>query len=95
MRLLSYFKHIWIGEKMDNIILLDEENNEVEFEILDTFGVDEANYAALKQVEDELILIVEVIEKNNEIELRSIEDQDLLDELIEIYEEMKEDVDEY
>lgn len=48
---------------MDNIILLDEENNEVEFEILDTFGVDEANYAALKQVEDELILIVEVIEK--------------------------------
>lgn len=80
---------------MDNIILLDEENNEVEFEILDTFGVDEANYAALKQVNDELILIVEVIEKNNEIELRSIEDQDLLDELIEIYEEMKEDVDEY
>lgn len=80
---------------MDNIILLDEENNEVEFEILDTFGVDEANYAALKQVEDELILIVEVIEKNNEIELKSIEDQDLLDELIAIYEEMKEDVNEY
>ncbi len=80
---------------MDNIILLDEENNEVEFELLDTFGVDEANYAALKQVEDELILIVEVIEKNNEIELRSIADQDLLDELIDIYEEMKEDVNEY
>lgn len=80
---------------MNNIILLDEDNNEVEFEILDTFGVDEANYAALKQVEDELILIVEVIEKNNEIELRSIEDQDLLDELIDIYEEMKEDVNEY
>ncbi|MDU2583882.1 MAG: DUF1292 domain-containing protein [Anaerococcus prevotii] len=80
---------------MDNIILLDEENNEVEFELLDTFGVDEANYAALKQVEDELILIVEVIERNNEIELRSIEDQDLLDELIDIYEEMKEDVNEY
>ncbi len=80
---------------MDNIILLDEENNEVEFELLDTFGVDEANYAALKQVEDELILIVEVIEINNEIELRSIEDQDLLDELIDIYEQMKEDVNEY
>lgn len=80
---------------MDNIILLDEENNEVEFELLDTFGVDEANYAALKQVEDELILIVEVIERNNEIELRSIEDQDLLDELIDIYEKMKEDVNEY
>ena len=80
---------------MDNIILLDEENNEVEFEILDTFGVDEANYAALKQVGDELILIVEVIEKNNEVELKSIEDQDLLDELIEIYEEMKEEIDEY
>lgn len=30
---------------MDKIILLDEENNEVEFELIDTFGVDEANYA--------------------------------------------------
>lgn len=80
---------------MDKIILLDEENNEVEFEILDTFGVDEANYAALKQNGDDLILIVEVIENNGEVEFRTIEDEDLLDEIIGIYEEMKEDLDEY
>ncbi|KWZ77489.1 DUF1292 domain-containing protein [Anaerococcus tetradius] len=80
---------------MDKIILLDEENNEVEFEILDTFGVDEANYAALKQKGDDLILIVEVIENNGDVEFRTIEDEDLLDEIIGIYEEMKEDLDEY
>lgn len=80
---------------MDKIILLDEENNEVEFEILDTFGVDEANYAALKQNGDDLILIVEVIENNGDVEFRTIEDEDLLDEIIGIYEEMKEDLDEY
>ncbi|EEI83560.1 DUF1292 domain-containing protein [Anaerococcus tetradius] len=80
---------------MDKIILLDEEDNEVEFEILDTFGVDEANYAALKQKGDDLILIVEVIENNGDVEFRTIEDEDLLDEIIGIYEEMKEDLDEY
>lgn len=80
---------------MDKIILLDEENNEVEFVILDTFGVDEANYAALKQKGDDLILIVEVIENNGDVEFRTIEDEDLLDEIIGIYEEMKEDLDEY
>ena len=80
---------------MDNIILLDEDNNEVEFEILDTFGVDEANYAALKQINDDLILMVELIESDGEVIFKAIEDQDELDEIIDLYEDMKEDLDEY
>ncbi len=80
---------------MDKIILLDQENNEVEFELLDTFGVDEANYAALKQVDDDFILMVEIVEEGKEVTFKTIEDQNLLDEIIDLYEEMKEDLDEY
>lgn len=80
---------------MDKIILLDQENNEVEFELIDTFGVDEANYAALKQINDDLILMVELIESDGEVIFKAIEDQDELDEIIALYEDMKEDLDEY
>lgn len=80
---------------MDKIILLDQDNNEVEFELIDTFGVDEANYAALKQINDDLILMVELIESDGEVIFKAIEDQDELDEIIALYEDMKEDLDEY
>ena len=80
---------------MDSIVLYDEDNNEVEFELIDTFGVDEANYAALKQIDDDLILMVELIESDGEVIFKAIEDQDELDEIIALYEDMKEDLDEY
>ena len=80
---------------MDKIILLDQDNNEVEFELIDTFGVDEANYAALKQIDDDLILMVELIESDGEVIFKAIEDQEELDEIIALYEDMKEDLDEY
>lgn len=80
---------------MDKIILLDQDNNEVEFELIDTFGVDEANYAALKQIDNDLILMVELIESDGEVIFKAIEDQDELDEIIALYEDMKEDLDEY
>lgn len=80
---------------MDKIILLDEENNEVEFELIDTFGVDEANYAALKQVNDELILICEIIEEDKEIMFKAVDDDKKLEEIISFYEEMKEEKDEH
>ena len=80
---------------MNSIVLYDEDNNEVEFELIDTFGVDEANYAALKQIDDDLILMVELIESDGEVIFKSIEDQDELDEIIALYEDMKEDLDEY
>lgn len=80
---------------MDKIILLDQDNNEVEFELIDTFGVDDANYAALKQIDDDLILMVELIESDGEVIFKAIEDQDELDEIIALYEDMKEDLDEY
>ncbi|MDU2354147.1 MULTISPECIES: DUF1292 domain-containing protein [Anaerococcus] len=76
---------------MDSIILYDENNNEVEFNIIDTFGVDDRNFCALQEDDDELILIMEIINKDDEIEFKSIENQDELDEIIKLYEEMREE----
>lgn len=80
---------------MDSIFLLDENDNEVEFNIIDTFGIDDKNYAALEQVGDDMILIVEVIAVGDVINFKSIEDQKELDEIIEFYEDMKRENDEH
>ena len=80
---------------MDSIFLLDENNNEVEFNILDTFGIDDKNYAALKEVDDDMILMVEIEIVGDVINFKSIEDQKELDEIIGFYEEMKRDNDEH
>ena len=74
---------------MDSIFLLDENNNEVEFNIIDTFGIDDNNYAALENPEDQMVLITEVVNKDDEIYFKSIEDENKLNEIIEFYEDMK------
>lgn len=76
---------------MDSIVLYDEDNNEVKFNIIDTFGVDDKNYCALQQYDDELIMIMEVINDEEQVVFKSIENQEELDEIISLYEEMKED----
>ena len=76
---------------MDSIVLYDEDNNEVKFNIIDTFGVDDKNYCALQQYDDDLILIAEVINNDDEVIFKAIEDQQELDEIIKLYEEMKEE----
>ena len=66
---------------MDSIFLLDEDNNEVEFNIIDTFGIDDKNYAALREVDDDMILLVEIIVVGDVINFKSIDDQKELDEI--------------
>ncbi len=80
---------------MDSIFLLDEDNNEVEFNIIDTFGIDDKNYAALREVYDDMILLVEIIVVGDVINFKSIDDQKELDEIIEFYEDMKRENDEH
>lgn len=80
---------------MDSIFLLDENNNEVEFTIIDTFGIDDKNYAALEEIGDDMIMIVEVKNCDDIITFKTIEDQKELDEIIDFYEQMKRENDEY
>lgn len=76
---------------MDSIVLYDENNNEVRFNIVDTFGVDDKNFCALQADDDDLILITEIINDGEEVTFKAIEDQEELDEIIALYEEMKEE----
>lgn len=76
---------------MDKIVLNDKDNREVEFNIVDTFGVDDKTYAALEPLDEDFIVIFEVIEQGDSITFKFIENDKELDEIIKIYEEMKED----
>ncbi|KWZ99895.1 hypothetical protein HMPREF3224_00196 [Anaerococcus hydrogenalis] len=80
-----------MGEIMDKIILTDENNKEVEFNIIDTFGVDDKDYAVLEPIDEDFLLIYEIIKNDDAISFKTIDNDKELDELIRIYENMKED----
>lgn len=80
---------------MDKIILTDENNNEVEFNLIDTFGVDDKDYVALEPVDEDFILIFEMIKSKDSVSFKAIDNNKELDEIVKIYEQMKEDENEH
>ncbi|WP_236785430.1 DUF1292 domain-containing protein [Anaerococcus ihuae] len=76
---------------MDKIILTDQNNKEVEFNIVDTFGVDDKDYAVLEPIDEDFLLIYEIIKNDDTISFKTIDNDRELDEIIKIYENMKED----
>ena len=92
----------------DLITLIDDEGNEHEFEILDVIENDNGCFYALMPVYDQpedivdgdgTYYIFEEIEEDGEQQLAEVEDEELLDELAEIFEsrfdELYDDEDEY
>ncbi len=79
-------------EEMENesalITLEDEEGNEVEFEFLDVIEYDNEEYIVLienrEDADEVVILKINVIDDENE-EYLSIEDEDLLETLFDIF----------
>ncbi|WP_276877275.1 DUF1292 domain-containing protein [Anaerococcus hydrogenalis] len=80
---------------MNKIILTDDNNREVEFNIIDTFGVDDKDYAALEPIDEDFILILEMIKDKDSISFKAISNDRELDEIVKIYEDMKEDSNEH
>lgn len=74
---------------MDNIILYDENNREVEFRLVSTFGVDDKDYAALEPLDEDFIVIFEMLKNNGEMIFKSIDNQEELNEIADIYEQME------
>lgn len=70
---------------MDNIVLLDENNQEVEFRIVATFGVDDKDYAALESIEDDFTIIFEMIKSDNEMIFKTIDNQQELNEIVKLF----------
>ncbi len=93
------------GEELDNIIVLnDEEGNEVKFEFLDLVELDDEEYVVLLPVTEEgeeeegevVILKVEDTddEDSDEESYVSIEDEEILNKVFEIFKEkFKDDFD--
>lgn len=91
------------GEDLDNIVILnDEDGNEVKFEFLDLIELDDEEYVVLLPiVEDEdvegevVILKVEDTDENSDEESYiSVEDEDILNKVFEIFKEkFKDDFD--
>ena len=81
------------GEELDNIIVLnDEEGNEVQFEFLDLIELDGEEYVILLPVEDEetgevVILKVEDTDSEDEESYVSVEDEEILNKVFEIFKE--------
>ena len=93
------------GEDLDNIVILnDEEGNEVKFEFLDLIELDEEEYVVLLPVteegeEDEGEVVILKVEDNDDEESDeesyvSVEDEDTLNKVFEIFKEkFKDDFD--
>ena len=84
------------NEELDNIIVLnDEEGKEVEFEFLDLVELDGEEYVVLLPIEDEeseeegevVILKVEDTENEEEESYVSVDDEEILNQVFEIFKE--------
>lgn len=93
------------GEELDNIVILNDENgNEVKFEFLDLVELDEEEYVVLLPVtvegeEEEGEVVILKIEDNDDENAEeesyvSVEDEDVLNRVFEIFKEkFKDDFD--
>lgn len=86
------------GEELDNIVILnDEDGNEVKFEFLDLVELNEEEYVVLLPVteegeEDEGEVVILKVEDNDDEESEeesyvSVEDEDVLNQVFEIFKE--------
>lgn len=74
---------------METIILTDDQGEEKEFELQDTFGMDEDDYAVFLSLDDESLMYILRIDHttDGDVYFTSVDD-DELEDLIEVYEEL-------
>ena len=92
------------GEDLDNIVILNDENgNEVRFEFLDLVELDDEEYVVLLPVAEEgeeeegevvILKVEDVDEESDEESYVSVDDEDTLNRVFEIFKEkFKDDFD--
>ena len=103
--MINFNKPPYIGEELDNIITLnDEDGNEVKFEFLDLIELDDEEYVVLLPVaedgeEEEGEVVILKVEDNDdensdEESYVSIEDEEILNKVFEMFKEkFKDDFD--
>ncbi len=93
------------GEDLDNIVILnDEDGNEVKFEFLDLVDLDDEEYVVLLPIAEEgeedeegevvILKVEDTDEESDEESYVSVEDEDVLNRVFEIFKEkFKDDFD--
>ena len=92
------------GEDLDNIVILNDENgNEVRFEFLDLVELDDEEYVVLLPIAEEgeeeegeavILKVEDVDEESDEESYVSVDDEDTLNRVFEIFKEkFKDDFD--
>lgn len=78
--------------KGDLVMLMDEDDKEEEFELLDVITHEGTNYAVLvHEDEDEVVILRMGEEEQGYCDLAAVEDQELLDHLFEVFKERNAD----
>lgn len=77
-------------ENLDNVeyIELNDGNETIKLLLLDTFGVEEKDYAALLDENDDQLYILEIHLEDNEVVFETIEDEEEFNEILALYEEL-------
>ncbi len=73
---------------METIKLYDVNNNEKEFKIINTFGMDEDNYCILEDISNGENVILKYIENDEQVEFIGLEDEKELNDAIQVYEDL-------
>ncbi len=80
---------IKVGEKDGNILLADQDGNRAVFEFLEMTVIDQREYAALLQLDDDSVVLLQFTEGANGKEVySSIDDDELFDRVAAAFEEI-------
>lgn len=83
-------------ENLDNVeyIELSDGDETIKLLLLDTFGVEEKDYAALLDEDNDQLYILEIHLEDNEVVFEAIEDEEEFNEILALYEELIDEIDE-
>ncbi len=80
---------------METVKLVTEEGQEIEFEVVADFEIDDVEYAILNEPGEEEVIICRVYEKSSgELELVGVEDDDEVNLVLSAYEELIDELEE-
>ena len=91
----TIFDILYDDNDNDNIVLSDESGEEIEFEQVALFTINDKDYAMLHPVskieglDDDIVILFHMDEENDR--LTAVEDQAILDEAYALYEELLEE----
>lgn len=74
---------------MERFEAIDENGKKIFFELIETFGMNDSEYAVLNSKDDDYTYILKIIyDKDKNMSLEGIDDEEL-NSAIEVYEELK------